>query len=372
LRTGSISWPGMPARPPKSSLFRPRSLAHEGCFVSASTTDTHVPEDRSAISDVGLLDLLRGGDPTAYEELWVRHVGAARRAAQRITAVDHEDLVSEAFVAIYHQVTVDGKGPQTSFRAYLFTVMRNIATRWYREGRAVVSEPDPDLPVDESGYERIEREHDDVQLLDAFRALPDRWQRVLWLSEVEKVGRPAIAAEVGIGANAVSALQRRARGGLREQWLTRQLPEDLREDQQHVARLLPNRIVTGRPHRDARVEAHLAECPRCHQAEADLRLVYGNGRGAAASISGLAALGVILPAATTLWAAPTSVGIAAGVGVSLVASAAAVIGAIALGIGAGFIPLPITVDGAQSAETAAPSPPPVFPAPPAEGEKDTA
>ncbi|MGB4135018.1 MAG: sigma-70 family RNA polymerase sigma factor, partial [Microbacterium sp.] len=314
-----------------------------------------VPAERATMTDIELLDQLRGGDPGAYEELWRRHVGVARRAASRMTSADQDDLVSEAFLAVYRQVAVEGKGPRTSFRAYLFTVMRNLAARWYREGRPFVSDPDADVAIDESGFERVEREQDDAQLLDAFRALPVRWQRVLWLSEVEGVARPAIAAELGIRANAVSALQRRARGGLRQQWLVQQLPRDLRDDAHHVAAALPARVITGRPDRNPAVELHLAGCRRCSEAERDLRLAYGNGRGTAVSVSGLAALGVILPTATTLLAAPVSGTLAAGVGLTLVGSAAAVVGALTIGLGTGIIPFPIALPGTPSVMAAAPA-----------------
>jgi len=135
----------------------------ERAIVDASSRDdarSTAPLGQAEPSDGQLLDRLREGDATAYEELWLRHVGAARRAATRIAPTDQEDLVSEAFLAIYRQVRVDGKGPQTSFRAYLFTVMRNIAARWYREGRPFISDPEADTTVDEPGYELIDREHD--------------------------------------------------------------------------------------------------------------------------------------------------------------------------------------------------------------------
>jgi len=331
----------------------------ERAIVDASSRDdarSTAPLGQAELTDVQLLDRLRDGDAAAYEELWLRHVGAARRAATRIAPTDQDDLVSEAFLAIYRQVLVEGKGPQTSFRAYLFTVMRNIAARWYREGRPFISDPEADTTVDERGYELIEREHDAAQLLDAFRALPARWQRVLWLSEVEEVGRPAIAAEFGIGANAVSALQRRARGGLREQWLAQHIPKSLRDDEGHVAAALPARVVTGKS-RDPLVDRHLAACEQCRRAEADLRHAYGNGRGAAASISGLAALGVILPSATAVWAAPASVSVAAGVGLALLGSAAAAVGALMIGLGTGFITLPFSFPGSAQAIETTPSAP---------------
>lgn len=215
--------------------------------------------------------------------------------------------------------------------------MRNTAARWHKEGRPLISDPDVDGAVDESGYEQIEREHEGAQLLDAFRSLPDRWQRVLWLAEVEEARRPAIAQELGIAPNAVSALQRRARTGLREQWLLQQVPADLRHDSTHVARRLPAAVLGMRRDGAAEIRAHLASCATCRRVEQDLLIAYADGRSLTASVSGLAALGVVLPGATTIWAAPASISIAAGLGFTL-ASAAAVAGIVSLGVGIGIIP----------------------------------
>ncbi|WP_182252302.1 RNA polymerase sigma factor [Microbacterium esteraromaticum] len=304
-------------------------------------------------SDAELLDLLRSGDTDAYEQLWRRHVDAAKRVARRLSSSDHDDLVSDAFLAVFRQVAIEGKGPQASFRAYLFTTMRNTAARWSRQGRTLISDPDADAAVDESGYEQVEREHEGAQLLDAFRALPDRWQRVLWLAEVEEARRPAIASELGIKPNAVSALQRRARTGLREQWLLQQVPADLRSDSTHVARRLPASLLGMRNDDAPELKAHLKDCALCRSVERDLLTAYADGRSITASVSGLAALGVILPGATTIWAAPTSISIAAGIGFTL-ASAAAVAGIVSLGVGIGVIP-PLFPAGGPAPAAAAPS-----------------
>lgn len=268
----------------------------------------------SALSDAELVSRLHDGELDAYETLWIRHVTTARRVAQRLTGLDSEDLVSEAFLTLFRQITVDGKGPQTSFRGYLFAVMRNIAARWHREGRPLVVEAEVDRPFEDAEFERLERAENDALLLRAFRELPDRWQRVLWLAEIENVGRPAIAAELGVRPNAVSALQRRARRGLRERWLWQHLPEGLRADPRHEASTLPALILRSRSIDAASVRAHLAVCSACRDAERELRAVYADSSSAVGSISALAALGVVLPGATTMLAAPTSISIAAGAG----------------------------------------------------------
>lgn len=305
----------------------------------------------SALSDSELVSRLHGGDLRAYEALWLRHVATARRVARRLTELDAEDLVSESFLTLLRQITVDGKGPQYSFRAYLFAVMRNIAARWHREGRPLVVDGDVDRAFEDEDLERLEHAQDDELLLQAFRELPTRWQRVLWLAEIENVGRPAIAAELGVRPNAVSALQRRARRGLRERWLWQHVPEGLREDPRHVASALPAFILRSRSVDAGAVRTHLASCTACHDLLVELRTVYADRSSAVGSIGALAAVGVVLPGATTMLAAPTSVSIAAGAGFTLAGSAAVVVGALTVGLGAGLLPVPFT-PGSQPADAA--------------------
>ena len=197
---------------------------------------------------------LRDGDPQAYEVLWARHVASARRVAAQLAPLQAEDLVSETFLAVYDQVLVQGKGPTSAFRPYLFAVMRNTAARWHREGTRVIYDPAADVAMMEDGWTSIESQYESALLLDAFHALPTRWQRVLWLAEVESVGRPAIAAELGIGPNAVSALYRRARSGLRVEWLRAQIPVELRDDPDHAAAALPAVIAK----KDSAARRHIA------------------------------------------------------------------------------------------------------------------
>lgn len=296
------------------------------------------------------MSALRDGEDAAYEMLWVRHIVSARRVARRLAPAHAEDLVSEAFLAVYEQIRVQGKGPTAAFRAYLFTVMRNIAARWHREGTRLVLDPDIDAEVEDDSWRNLEREYDGRLLLNAFRALPERWQRVLWLSEIEDVARPVIAAELGIRANAVSALHRRARSGLRVQWLLEQVPADLRHDSEHVAAGLPA-IIAGRGVATPQhVRRHLAACERCRTVEHELRDAYRDGGSRATSIGGLAALGVVLPVASSIWAPPVTIAAAAAVGFGVVGSAAALLGVISLGVGSGLFTNLIPVEDQAAPE----------------------
>ncbi|MFJ4166933.1 RNA polymerase sigma factor [Microbacterium sp. NPDC089698] len=233
-----------------------------------------------ARTDAELLSAVREGDKHAYAVLWERHSRAARRHAYRLFPSRADDLVSESFLAIYQQVTTTHAGPRFAFRSYLKAVLRNTAMRWSKEEDQMPLAEFVDSVDDRDALSIAEVYSDAGDVLAALQALPERWQRVLWLAEVTEVGRPAIARELGIKPNAVSALQRRARAGLKYQWLTLQVPLALRDDQTHAARLFPQYLTE--PANDtvsAEVNLHIAECMPC-------RALLHDTRNAAASMGG--------------------------------------------------------------------------------------
>ncbi len=286
-----------------------------------------------APSDAELLLRLRGGDAKAYETLWSRHIGAALRLARRIDRDRAEDLVSESFLAVYRQVTTTDAGPTEAFRAYLFTVIRNTAARWGREMERFPVLPEAEPFHADDGLSIVSKEADAAEVLAAFRALPDRWQRVLWLSEVDEVPRPRIAAELRIRPNAVSSLHRRARAGLLNHWLIRQVPEALRTDTAHRAELLPGYVIGNLAAAErAAAEAHLTACPACTELLGELRNSASALQRATLSTAGFAALGSTLPAASPL-AAPAAAGGAAlllGVASQLGPAGATVLGGLGI------------------------------------------
>lgn len=225
-----------------------------------------------ARTDAELLSALRTGDTRAYEALWHRHAQAAQRYARRLLPDRAEDLVSEAFLAIYQQVTTTDAGPQFAFRSYLKAVLRNTAIRWRRDADQYDGGFDIE-PVDERDALSIaEQDGEATDVLAALQELPERWQRVLWLTEVVDAGRPQIAQELQIRPNAVSALHRRARAGLRLQWLTRQIPLELREDPSHAAYLFPKYLAeVGDAAVADEVNRHIADCDECADLLFDLR-----------------------------------------------------------------------------------------------------
>lgn len=270
-----------------------------------------------ARTDAELLRALRSGDKRAYAALWQRHSPAARRYAHRLAPSRADDLVSESFLAIYQQVTTTDAGPQFAFRSYLKTVLRNTAIRWSKDADQLMLAEEIDAVDDRDALTIAESDSDAGDVLAALQALPERWQRVLWLAEVAEAGRPEIARELKIKPNAVSALQRRARTGLKYQWLTLQVPPALRDDQAHAARLFPQYLTEpANVAVSTEVNLHIADCTPC-------RTLLHETRGAAARMGG-STLAVLLgtagigTATATLSSATTAtaIAIAAGAGVA--------------------------------------------------------
>lgn len=167
-------------------------------------------------TDAELVVLARTGDKDAYGVLFVRHRAVARRVAQRFASRDDvDDVVAESFARVLGQISA-GRGPDDSFRAYLLTAVRHEAGRRGVLGRRYESVADL-----ESVADTIEQTEPDDRVREAYGALPERWRRVLWQLEVEGRRPHELADELGLSANAVSALGHRARAGLRSAYLRR-------------------------------------------------------------------------------------------------------------------------------------------------------
>ncbi|MFJ4167782.1 sigma-70 family RNA polymerase sigma factor [Microbacterium sp. NPDC089698] len=311
-----------------------------------------------ARTDAELLSAVRDGEKRAYGVLWGRHSHAARHYANRFFPSRADDLISESFLAIYQQVTTTDAGPRFAFRSYLKAVMRNTAIRWSKDEEQFIPTDELDAIDGRDALSIAETDNEAGDVLAALQALPERWQRVLWLAEVAEAGRTEIARELKITPNAVSALQRRARTGLKFQWLTLQVPPGLREDASHAARLFPqyltepaNLVVS------AEVHLHVVDCAPCRTLLHDTRGAAARmGSNTLAVLLGTAGIGTAtatLSSATTA----TAIAVAAGAGAAswLVGGGVAAVTAGSLVISALF-----TVGPA----TAAPEPQQVQTAPP--------
>ncbi|WP_175336852.1 sigma-70 family RNA polymerase sigma factor [Leifsonia sp. C5G2] len=316
-----------------------------------------VPEQ----SDTDLVASARDGDEEAFAELWRRHSAAGRTVARSFSTEDPDDVVAEAYLRILAAVR-NGNGPTTGFRPYLFTTIRSVAAGWGQQRREHPLE-DAEAIADPTTTEVASMEALDRSLtVTAFRSLPERWQEVLWYTEVEQMTAAAVAPLLGLTANGTAALAYRAREGLRQAWIQAHIATSP-EGSEH--RWTTERVGAysrgGLGKREtARIERHLAECAKCGIVAAEARNVGSRltlvllplllGVGGAAAYAATVREGAAATAAAAAYAnsaAPSGTaavrglrrlttragraGRVAGTTVAGVAVAAGIVGAVVLG-----------------------------------------
>jgi RNA polymerase sigma factor (sigma-70 family) len=347
-----------------------------------------VPADVDGPSDAELIEAVRKGTVSAYGSLWERHVASAYNLARQLSRspAEADDLVSEAFAKVLDTLR-GGRGPDSAFRAYLLTALRHTAYDKTRRDRKVELSDDVST-VSGVALAAVSEEFDDTAVagLDrslaaqAFQRLPERWQAVLWHTEIEGQSPAEVAPILGLTANGVSALAYRAREGLRQAYLQVHLAETEDRHCRAAAEKLGAWTRGGLAKREkAQVETHLDQCERCRSLAAELADVNGAMRGFVAPlVLGMGALGYL---ATTGGggAAAGSVLIAGGAAGSVAGAAGAAprqfLGVAASGVAlAAAIVLGLTAGGGEPQEipavAAAPpsvsqqEPPPVTGAPP--------
>ena len=235
---------------------------------------------RPDVGDAELISAVRGGDVSAYGLLFERHVESARRLARQLSPSDADDLVSDAFAKVLGcsrtavvrtsrsaptcsppsaGSTSTGRGsgrgspPPTTWRSS--TPACRSATPRSRASRT--PRPPPRSP-----------------------RLPERWQLVLWHTEVEGQKPADIAPLLGMSANSVSALAYRAREGLRQAFLNSHIAELDDEHCEWTHEHLGAYVRHGVSKRDAaKVERHLDECRKCMAIYLELTEVNSNLSG---------------------------------------------------------------------------------------------
>ncbi|MHB1489582.1 MAG: sigma-70 family RNA polymerase sigma factor, partial [Cellulomonas sp.] len=281
------------------------------------TSDARVGGE--VLGDAELIAAARGGESAAFAALYERHAGAALVVARQYSTsiADAEDVVSEAFTKVF-SVLQYGGGPDVAFRAYLFTVVRRLAmTR--KDGLRRVA-PTDDVETLESGLGTAASTEEPAMagfersvVSRAYATLPERWQAVLWYTEVESLSPAQIAPLLGLTANGVAALSYRAREGLRQAYLQQHLQAPPTDACRPCADKLGAYVRGGLARREtAQVQEHLDSCGDCRALLLELGDVNHGMRTIIAplvlGIAGLAALAHGLPIAGGLAAGAGAVG----------------------------------------------------------------
>src|SRR6476660_9794862 len=263
--------------------------------------------DEYVVSDPELITRVRAGDRQAFGELYKRHSGPATSLARQFarSVAESDDLVSESFARVLDNLLA-GKGPDTAFRAYLFTSIRNTAYDRTRKDKRLQFTDDMtahDSPV--PGDDPVLMKMESGLVAAAFAQLPERWQAVLWHTQVEGESPAQVGALLGMAPGAVSSLAFRAREGLREAYLQAHLAETAAEQCRSTVERLGAWTRGGLSKRETQqVDAHLKTCDRCRALAAELEEVNAGLRGllaplllGGAAAGYLATLGPVAPLA---------------------------------------------------------------------------
>ncbi|MBQ1443542.1 MAG: sigma-70 family RNA polymerase sigma factor [Renibacterium sp.] len=257
-------------------------------------------------SDEDLISLVRSGDVDAYGVLYQRHHSVALAVARKNSdnRSDAEDAVSEAFSSVL-QALQGGKGPVSFFRAYLLSAVTRIAHRRnVAAGKVTATDDAAVLDRESADPDSVLAEFETDAVARAYKTLPERWQAVLWYSDIEGLKPAAVAPLLGLSANGVSALAIRAREGLRKAYLQNHI-STAEDDQcaEYSSKLGSFATNTLRRSQRTEVQEHLDGCLRCTAAFLHLKDVGSAMR--AAVVPALLGIG---------FAAWSQLGTAAGLG----------------------------------------------------------
>lgn len=166
---------------------------------------------------------MRPPEPSSFERAVLPHLDAMHDMAVRLTSVraDAEDLVQEALVRALRAFTGHEEGGCT--RAWLFTIVRNVALNWWRDAaRHPASSLEPDDVAAEPQVEPPDWQRLTGQDLEAILPrLPGPAREVVILRDLHGLAYKEVAAVIGCPVGTVMSRLHRGRAELRRLALAR-------------------------------------------------------------------------------------------------------------------------------------------------------
>jgi RNA polymerase sigma-70 factor (ECF subfamily) len=200
---------------------RARSFAAQIMFVELLQPSGPAAED---LDTARLVSRIQAGDSSAFAQLYLRYfdrVYAHLRILLR-DAHEAEDAAQAVFVKVLQKVDSYRRRPDASFRAWLFTIVRNEALdALRRKGRLCLEEPAEierrrELPTSSDTELDVLATLSDREFLLFVERLPLSQRQVLVLRHMLDLTPSQIASVLDRTPNQVKMLQRRAHAVLRE------------------------------------------------------------------------------------------------------------------------------------------------------------
>jgi RNA polymerase sigma-70 factor, ECF subfamily len=179
------------------------------------------------LSDQELVDAFRGGDPSAFEELYRRHQPAVLRRLTRLCGSEGvaEELCQETFLRAAQRI---GSAGELRFRAWVLRIAVNMGIDHIRALRRAPAQsidemlsikPAAGTPVAADTEDHVMQRETARFIAAVLARLTPRHRTVLVLREIEGLDYRTIAERMGVSSSAIETLLFRARGRFREEYV---------------------------------------------------------------------------------------------------------------------------------------------------------
>jgi len=250
----------------------------------------------TAPEENALLEAARAGDAEALETLLEQHEPRVYRFARRLCRhhEDAEDVLQESLLAAARGLS--GFRGASSLSTWLFTIARSYCIKKRRRSRFAPTEvslevgeadavPEPPDPAP-GPEETLHAKRLEAALEGAIAGLDRKYREVFVLRDVEGLTAPEVATVTGLSVAAIKSRLHRARARVREEMAPLLMPAEAVSPTSDrpcpdVVKLF-SRYLEGdiSPRTCARMEEHLAACPRCRASCDALREVLQRCRTA--------------------------------------------------------------------------------------------
>jgi RNA polymerase sigma-70 factor (ECF subfamily) len=167
--------------------------------------------------DIKLMDRVKKGDESAFEELISRHYHSVYNFANRflLDAANAEDVTQEVFLRVFRAAKT--YTARAKFSTWLYTITKNLCFNELRRKRSVnilsiEDEMLAEIPsLDDSPVSRLEKEEIRARVLDAVRALPANLRVAVLLLKYHGLSYEEVAEILGCTVNAVKLRLHRAK-----------------------------------------------------------------------------------------------------------------------------------------------------------------
>lgn len=191
----------------------------------------HQPgEELADFTENELLSLIDAGTAGAYSEIYRRYRDdAVARASSSLPDATARQVVDGAFLSVLRSLLNRSSDTAEDLRSMVDA-----------EIDVHLANPTSANGADSSGdVSSANAEAPEAALVSqALSNLPDNWQRILWLCEVERLSPEAVAEQLNIKASTVERLADRAHQGLQDEW-QKVRPTDSKAAVDHRAALIP-------------------------------------------------------------------------------------------------------------------------------------